>query len=61
MARPRHETVSELRAQVGLLITTQMIYEYGKTRWNDTDRGNPYKWYKNLSQCHSLHYKSHMN
>jgi hypothetical protein len=29
-------------------------------RWNDTDRGKPKYWGKNLSQCHFVHHKSHM-
>jgi hypothetical protein len=34
-----------------------MIREYGDPRLNDTDRGKQ----KNLSQCHSVRHKSHMN
>jgi hypothetical protein len=32
-----------------------------RAKWNDTDRGNPKNSEKNLSQCHSIHYKSHMD
>jgi hypothetical protein len=30
-------------------------------RWNEIDRGKPKYSGKNLSQCHFVHYKSHMN
>jgi hypothetical protein len=30
-------------------------------RWNETDRGKPKYSEKNLSQCHSVHHKSHMD
>jgi hypothetical protein len=29
--------------------------------WNDTDRGKPQYWEENLSECHSIQHKSHMN
>jgi hypothetical protein len=38
-----------------------MIYEYGKPRWNDTDRENPKNSEKNLYQCHFFHHKSHVD
>jgi hypothetical protein len=37
------------------------IYEYGVRRWNDTDRGKLKNLEKNLSQCHFVHNKSHMD
>jgi hypothetical protein len=30
-------------------------------RWDDTDRGEPKNSEKNLSQCHFVHYKSHIS
>jgi hypothetical protein len=30
-------------------------------RWNETDRGIPKNSGKNLSQCHFVHHKSHMD
>jgi hypothetical protein len=32
-----------------------MIHEYGKPRWNDTDREKPKKSEKTLSQFHFVH------
>jgi hypothetical protein len=29
--------------------------------WNDTDRGKPKDWKKNLFQYHFVHHKSHMD
>ena len=29
--------------------------------WNDTDRGKPQYWGKNLSQCHTVHHKSYID
>jgi hypothetical protein len=48
-------------ATTGLLLFSQMIYEYGETRWNDTDRWKPKNSEKSLSQCHFVHHKSHMD
>jgi hypothetical protein len=30
-------------------------------RWNETDRGKPKYSGKNMSQCHFVHHKSHMD
>jgi hypothetical protein len=37
------------------------IYEYEEPRWNDIDRGKSKNSEKNLSQCHSVRHKSHMD
>jgi hypothetical protein len=46
---------------MGLLFLLQMIYEYGKPEWNDTDREKPKNSGKNLSQCHFVNHKPHMD
>jgi hypothetical protein len=54
--------VSELRPPTGLLFFAQMmIYEYAVLVEDDTDRGKPKNLVKNLSQCHFVHHKFHMN
>jgi hypothetical protein len=45
----------------GLLFISQMTYQYGEPRWNDTDREKQNNSNKSLSQCLSVHHKSHMN
>jgi hypothetical protein len=35
--------------------------EYGEPRQNYTDRGKPTNSEKSLSQCHTVHHKSHMD
>jgi hypothetical protein len=37
------------------------LYEFRERRWNDIDRENPKNSEKNLSQCHLVHHKSHMD
>jgi hypothetical protein len=43
----------------GMFISL-VIYEYGVTLWNDIDREKQ-KNSKNLSQCHFVRHKSHIN
>jgi hypothetical protein len=38
-----------------------IMYEYGEPLWNDTDKGTPKNSGRNLSQCHFVHHKSHMD
>jgi hypothetical protein len=40
--------VSELRPLNRLLLLPQIVYKYGDSRFNDTDRGNRRTWKKNV-------------
>jgi hypothetical protein len=53
--------VSELPLTTGLLFISQMIYESGEPRWNDTDSVKPKSSVKNLSQYHFVRRKSNMD
>jgi hypothetical protein len=55
------DDVSELLPLTDIFFISQMIYGYRERRWNDTDRGKAKNSEKNLSQCHSVHHKSHMD
>jgi hypothetical protein len=37
------------------------FFQVMEHRWNEIDRGNPKYSRKNLSQCHFVHHKSHMD
>jgi hypothetical protein len=54
------DNVSELRLLTDLLFIPQIKYEYGESRWNDSDRGKPNNSEKSVSQCHFVHHKSNM-
>jgi hypothetical protein len=38
-----------------------LLFQVMEQRWNETDRGKPKYSGKNLSQCHLVHHKSHMD
>jgi hypothetical protein len=38
-----------------------LFFQVMKHRWNETDRGKLKYSRKNLSQCHFLHHKAHMD
>jgi hypothetical protein len=37
------------------------LFQVMEHRWKETDRGKPKYSGKNLSQCHFVHHKSHMD
>jgi hypothetical protein len=53
--------ISELLPPPGMLFIFHVICEYGEPRWNKTDRRKPNNSEKNLSQCHTVHHRSHMD
>jgi hypothetical protein len=55
------DDVSELWLPVGLLFIPQMMYECGEPWWNGIDRAKPKNVERNLSQCHYVRLKSHMD
>jgi hypothetical protein len=55
------EYVSELRILTALLFPLQMIYEYGESKWNNSDRGKPKNLERTLFQRSFSHHKFHMH
>jgi hypothetical protein len=58
--------VGLVRKRGGLLFTLAYYafprwYEFREGRWYDIDREKPKNSKKNLSQCHFVHHKSHMD
>jgi hypothetical protein len=53
--------LSELQPPMGLFSIPSMICEYWEPQRNDTDTGKPKNSENNLSQCHTVHHKSHMD
>jgi hypothetical protein len=53
--------VSEQQQPTGLLFIPRIIYECGGPWWNDTDRRKPKNSETELSQCHFVGQKSHID
>jgi hypothetical protein len=52
--------LSEMLPLTDVYFISQMIW-VGERRWNDIDRGKPKNSERNLSQCHFVRHKSHMD
>jgi hypothetical protein len=48
----------KMKRKMVIFVSFSQVMEH---RWNETDRGNPKYSGKNLSQCHSVHHKSHVD
>jgi hypothetical protein len=44
-----------------MMIIIFVLFLVMEHRWNEINRGKPKYSEKNLSQCHFVHYKSHMD
>jgi hypothetical protein len=53
--------ISELWPPTGLLFVSQAILEHVEPWWNNIGRVIPKNSEENLSQCHFVHHKSHID
>jgi hypothetical protein len=57
----RHRSLEGLLCNPVIKSNIFLLFHLMEHRWNETDKGKPKYSEKNLSQCHFVHHKLHMD